>query len=226
MIRGIDVSSLQGRIDWKAERSRFDFVIIRDGYGNEAPDSRAKLNIAEARLAGFVVGTYNVTFPLHDSVAHINRSPVDQARWHARKWQEGDLPPACDLEWPGPEAWAKWQVSGAFIVDWHLRYLEELERVCGVRPMVYTYPYYWQTLTAAAGDAAVLPFNQYPLWLAKYEDHTEMAPVTPYPWTYAEIQQTEGGDKTRLLNGCPVDTNVYLGSEDGWKRLRGLPYEK
>src|SRR5262245_49882748 len=82
---GVDVSSLQGRIDWNAERTRndpSDFVIVRAGLGNELPDSRAHYNVQAARAAGFVVGTYDVVYPLRHDEAHPNRDPVDQARFH------------------------------------------------------------------------------------------------------------------------------------------------
>jgi len=222
MIRGIDVSSLQGTIDWATERERFEFAIIRNGMGNEAPDGKVAINLERARAAGFVVGVYNVSYPLRTDGKHLNRAPVDQARWHALEWRKGDLPPAVDLEWPAPEDWTKWGVTAKSIVDWHLAYLEEMTRLVGIRPTVYTYPYYAAKLLEGSSSATMQSLGAYPLWLAKYHDSDIGSPDAPFPWTTVEIQQTEGGDTTHLTNGCPVDVDVYLGSETAWKRLRGL----
>jgi uncharacterized repeat protein (TIGR02543 family) len=71
VLRGIDVSEWQGKIDWGAVKaSGVDFAIIRAGWtdwknrtgeGMGAyfhPDSRFVQNVREARAAGLAVGTY------------------------------------------------------------------------------------------------------------------------------------------------------------------------
>jgi len=61
MIKGIDVSSWQGNIDFaKVKASGIDFVIIRAGYGRETRqnDNCFELNYRNAKAAGLDVGAY------------------------------------------------------------------------------------------------------------------------------------------------------------------------
>ena len=61
MIKGIDVSSWQGNIDFaKVKASGIDFVIIRAGYGRETRqnDNCFELNYRNAKAVGLDVGAY------------------------------------------------------------------------------------------------------------------------------------------------------------------------
>ena len=61
MIKGIDVSSWQGNIDFaKVKASGIDFVIIRAGYGRETRqnDNCFELNYRNSKAAGLDVGAY------------------------------------------------------------------------------------------------------------------------------------------------------------------------
>lgn len=63
-VKGIDVSSFQGDINWeKVKKSGIDFVIIRCGYRNLSneeihEDSKFKYNISEANRVGIPAGVY------------------------------------------------------------------------------------------------------------------------------------------------------------------------
>ena len=61
MIKGIDVSTWQGNIDFaKVKASGIDFVIIRAGYGREITqkDNCFERNYENAKAAGLDVGAY------------------------------------------------------------------------------------------------------------------------------------------------------------------------
>ena len=61
MMKGIDVSKWQGKIDWqRVEASGIEFAIIRAGYGNSAnqKDSFFERNYLGAKTAGLHVGAY------------------------------------------------------------------------------------------------------------------------------------------------------------------------
>ena len=211
MIRGLDCSELQGPIPdvhWQAIAKDVRFVYLRCGVGNDPPDSRFREYAAGAHAAGLLVGAYHFAYPLPSEPAHPGRDPETQARDHAAaqgSWAT-DLPPALDLEWPSPEAWATWGCSGPQITDWALRYLTTLQAIAGRQPIVYTYPYF-------ATQARLVGLEAYPLWLASYRP----SPPTPAPWDRYVIQQT--GDGTyRLPNGCPCDEDVI--ADDG--ALAGL----
>lgn len=58
-VRGIDVSSWQGNIDFnKVKASGIDFVIIRAGYGTGGRDKWFEENYRKAKAAGLHVGAY------------------------------------------------------------------------------------------------------------------------------------------------------------------------
>ena len=69
-MRGIDVSSHQGKIDWKSVKtSGIDFVIIRAGYGNSTVDKYFVQNITEALKIGLKVGIYWFSYALNEQDA-------------------------------------------------------------------------------------------------------------------------------------------------------------
>jgi lysozyme len=215
VIRGIDVSAVQGDVDWgRVAASGVRFAIMKCAQGNEAGrDATFARNVAGARNAGLAVGCYLFGYPL--PAGKEGRDPVEQAKIHYAKCdrvgtRDGELPPALDLEWPAPEDWARWQCNAAQVRDWGLAYLDAAKALWGRIPLVYTYPWFWQHVRAAG---ALDRYAEYPLWLADYSRDT--APHVPAPWTTATLRQTSGGGG-KLPSGAPVDENVFGGDEDDW----------
>lgn len=66
MLRGIDVSSWQGHIDWeRVKNAGVEFAIIRTGYGRKDPkqiDPYFKENLEGARKVGIKVGVYHYSY--------------------------------------------------------------------------------------------------------------------------------------------------------------------
>ncbi|WP_295118600.1 GH25 family lysozyme [uncultured Leifsonia sp.] len=59
-VRGVDVSSYQGRIDWPVlSRQGIDFAIIKATEGSSDQDERFAANWRDARASGLVVGAYH-----------------------------------------------------------------------------------------------------------------------------------------------------------------------
>lgn len=59
MVKGIDVSTWQGVIDWdKVKKDGITFAIIRCGYGTTGVDNQFARNMKEARRVGIKVGVY------------------------------------------------------------------------------------------------------------------------------------------------------------------------
>ena len=101
MMRGIDVSQFQGRIDWKAVAAEgVDFAFIRAGYrgwgaeGRLLTDTRFRENITEAHKYGVLVGAY----------IYSQATTTEEAREEAQYLvslvgdQQIDLPLAFDQE--------------------------------------------------------------------------------------------------------------------------------
>ena len=196
MIKGIDVSIIQGSIDWNAvAASGIEFCIVRCGVGNSGIDSNYSKNVAAAQTAGLKVAAYHFVYPLPPQAGNPSRSPVAQAQMHAKAAGSVSVI-CCDLEWPTEIDWAKWGCSASQIGEWTLEYLQAYENLTGIKPLVYTYPDFARqvNLPASVGD--------YPLWIASYEP----TPTIPAPWTNWEIWQDTGGGG-KLPNGEPVDTD-------------------
>ena len=69
-MRGIDVSSHQGKIDWKSVKtSGIEFVIIRAGYGRSTKDICFEGNIKKAKELGIKVGVYWFSYALDEADA-------------------------------------------------------------------------------------------------------------------------------------------------------------
>jgi len=70
--RGIDVSSWQGKIDWKkVKEAEIEFAILRAGFGwgKNNTDKRFEEYYAGARLAGIPVGAYHYSYAVSVSEA-------------------------------------------------------------------------------------------------------------------------------------------------------------
>lgn len=199
LIKGLDVSVYQGdNINWKAVAAAgYKFVICRCGVGNDSKDKNYEKNIAGAKAAGLKVAAYHFIYPLPTTPSQPLRDPKAQAKLHA-DWAGKNILVACDLEWPEPEKWAKWGCTAKQIIEWTIVYLEEYERLTGIRPIVYTYPYFAKAINLPASFA-----EKWKLWIASYTTK----PAIPKPWTDWVIWQDSGGKTTNLPGGGPVDTN-------------------
>lgn len=204
MYKGYDISSIQGsNIDFNAMvTDGISFIIHRCYVGNGYKDPMYDGNIAKAKAAGLKVACYHFVYPLPTIPSQPTRDPKVQAKMHAAS--AGDVPVVfCDLEWPSQQDWAtKWNCTAAQIVQWTIDYLEEYENLTGIRPIVYTYPYF-----AAAINLPDSFAQKYKLWIASYTN----APAIPKPWTDWVLWQNTGGtgpNMVRLSNGSPVDTDL------------------
>jgi lysozyme len=197
LIKGIDISIVQSKVDFQwVVNNGFKFVICRCGVGNSGIDSLYKQNIAEAKAVGLKVMAYHFVFPLPTTASQPLRDPKAQAKIHADA-AGGELA-ACDLEWPSVQDWKKWGCSAAQIVQWTIDYLEAYEALTGIRPLVYTYPSFAQSVNLPDSFG-----QKYKLWIASYT----AKPNIPKPWTDWVLWQDSGGDKQKLPNGIAVDTN-------------------
>jgi len=164
--QGIDVSHWQGVIDWKKViASGISFVFIK--ATQNSMDKKFLDNVKGAKAAGLMVGAYHY---IDDSV-----TTVDKARMAARIFYNAiqaaggvsifDLPPVMDYESN------KSNLSKALITAIAKAFLEEIHRLTGVKPLIYTYP-------AFIGN--IVGLSDYPLWIARYSTQT---PSDTSGWT-------------------------------------------
>jgi GH25 family lysozyme M1 (1,4-beta-N-acetylmuramidase) len=228
MIRLTDVSAAQGVVDWRGVKaSGVSAVYIECTMGNEPGKDNPlfDLTVTAALAAGLIVGAYHFAYPLPTSdTRHFGRDPLDQAqRFHAKcngVGGTGHLPPALDLEWPSPDVWAKWGVTGGSILDWGLAFLEECERLWGRTPVLYTYPWWW----GSVGGYSRVAYARYPLWLADYANHSQNVPAQGEiprrvpPWDRATLWQHTGGGM-HLPGEIKADFSVFLGDDQAFQTL-------
>lgn len=221
MLRGADVSFLQGEIDWKPVATEgLRFAIVKGAEGNKPTvDPRFTENVLGVKTAGMVAGAYNFAYPL----SHID--PVENAKLHFNLTDDlgsnpDELPPALDLEWPPPDEWQKWDCSPSQIRAWALAYLDTASSLWGCSPTLYTYPDFWMRVGGPSEQA----FASYNLWIASYQHPSSwpddtMRPFTFGPWgsNGTKLWQTSGGSFYKLPNGVPCDTDVFIGSDDDLK---------
>ncbi len=210
--QGIDVSRWQGNINWRdVAKSGVSFVFVKATQNRIDP--MFIKNITAARAAGLLVGAYH----------YLDESVTDpaQARAAAGKFYKAimlgggvDLPPVLDYEHKSNS------VSTVAASAIALAFLQEIERLTGKRPMLYTYPSF-------IGNFSNL--QQYPLWIARYS--VSKTPENAQGWSEWEFWQysdgTDGGtlpSGSRKVKGIsvPVDLNEFNGTID---QLRAK-YEK
>lgn len=209
LVKGIDISSIQGNVDFVAcKAAGLDFVVCRCGVGNGGKDANFDKNVAAATAAGLQVAAYNFIYPLPSLASQPLRDPVKQAQLHAN-WVGGKCSVvACDLEWPAPQDWAKWGCTAAQIVQWTVTYLQAYEAATGVRPIVYTYPYFAQAIQLPQSFA-----DTWKLWIASYQAN---APAIPHPWTDWAMWQDSSGPYHLPTTGAIVDTDKMKSLANLW----------
>ena len=190
MIKGIDVSNHQDRIDWsRVKADGIAFAYVKASEGQTFVDPKYDAHVAGAKSVGIRTGAYHFARPDTDA-----SDPEQDARAEADFFlslaapRSGDLLPALDLETAG--------LPVAQMVAWTKAWLDRVRKVIGVRPLVYTYPYFWEQL---GGTTA---FRNYPLWIANYG---VSEPALPGSWRRYWIWQYSASG---TVDGIPGRTDL------------------
>lgn len=192
-MRGIDVSSHQGKIDWDAVKaSGIDFAIIRAGYGNSTVDKCFVYNITEALKVGLKVGVYWFCYALNEKEA---REEADFCIATVKKYKLS-FPVFYDFEYD-TERYAKehkvtfTSQSRCSVIKAFCTRVKEL----GYEAGIYT------NLDYINYRLNLSDLEAYPLWLATYGGNKEQS-------IYGEIlKQVSDSGKVDGINGG-VDMNV------------------
>jgi GH25 family lysozyme M1 (1,4-beta-N-acetylmuramidase) len=173
MLRGIDVSTHQGTVDWdEVAGAGLSFAIIKATQGrSEATaglrnftDSKFKRNITEAHRIGLRVGVYH----------YLTAQTVGEAMEEAEYFLSVIEPykPLIDL-------WAVVDVESKYLPKDKTLLTQIVNTFCsrvvstGMQPMVYTNPDY---LKHRLNDV-----SYWPLWLALWRNKTNVPTVKGYP---------------------------------------------
>ena len=210
---GLDVSHLRGTINWSSVAgSGRTFAIIKatDGYRSSQAqpmftDPNFSTYIPAAIQAGLKVGAYHFARP------YIN-SAKDEADFFisvaGNYMGTGFLPPAVDIEDPSddPPSNQVTNMGQTALSQWIREFCSEIQRVKGVKPMLYMTPYFTRNLIDS--DLA-----QYPLWIAYYPSTSDVNPSSLGPWNTAWtfLQYAVTGTSVPGVQNSPVDLDVFNG---------------
>lgn len=190
-VHGIDVSKFQKDINWQAVRQmnvdniKLSFVFVKATEGITRQDAAFQRNWHKAGQAGLIRGAYHFFYATRDPLKQaINFQNVVQL-------QPGDLPPVLDIEVHNNQ-------PPAVIRSTARIWLEEMEKVYGVKPIIYTNLKFYETYLGNE-------FDDYPLWIAHY--YQQRRPRIDRPWVFwqhSDIGRVNGISTT-------VDFNVFKG---------------
>ena len=204
-LNGIDISNHQGKMDLLAvlKQTKTDFVICKATEGINFVDKYCDRFMLTAQQAGKQVGFYHFARPERNSARAEADFFVKQTKGYFSKGI-----PVLD-----------WESSGKSNVKWAKEWLDRVESLTGVKPVIYmsesvTNAYNWK----AVADAG------YGLWVAKYRDYNidrnyDMStagkkPVVKWWAFYMMWQWTSVG----RLNGYTgnLDCDVFYGDAKQW----------
>jgi len=211
---GIDISRYQPEVNWpQVKSSGVSFAYIKATEGTTITDPMFANHWPNAHTAGILRGAYHFFRPGEDPVAQA------QCFVNTLGAGSGDLPPALDLEVSGTRASAP--MLAASITDIQT-WLMTVERLLGVRPVIYTNLDSWGRVVQLLGGNAPDWISRYPLWAASWVYHYTDGDQPTYPpgwsqWAFWQFDSPDKPNGTPLVSvaGIPggVDLNLFHGNE-------------
>lgn len=198
---GADISHYQNRRDitWDSlyishGHIPLDFIVLRATMGNNSEDNNYHYFLEKAKNQGIIVGAYHFYRPDED--------PVLQAKSYLKvaNLQKGDMLPVLDIE-----KLPKKKSLEQYLADVQT-WLDIVEKHYGKKPIIYTYYYFYK-------DNLRGKFDEYPLWLANYND--VLTPSKEDKWSIWQF--TENGITAGVRT--KIDLNIYNGSKRDFKEL-------
>lgn len=200
---GIDIASYQDGIDLSAVPA--DFVVVKATEGKSYVSPSMGAQYRGAKDAGRLLGLYHFARP-------DNNEPEDEAEWFASK--------ASDVLAIGEAVLVlDWEVQPLDDVAWAKRWLDRVEDLTGVRPIIYMS----ESVTKIADWSSL----DTPLWVAKYRDsdpdhgygmgNAGPEPAVTWPGGWTIWQWTSSG----VLDGWGgnLDLNLARLTRDEWAAL-------
>jgi lysozyme len=198
-LTGIDVSFYQGTIDWTTvANNNISFAILKATEGLDIVDPNFANNWAASRAVGMTRSAYHFFRAARDAKA--------QAEFFLKtvgKLEDFDLPLVLDLE----------RVDGIdpkVALDKAQIWLDIVEKATGRKPIVYTYPVFWEEQLADTNR-----FVNYPLWIAHYQTFKPLVPGKWKNWTFHQYSET---GQVKGIAGA-VDLNQFAGTLDDLEKL-------
>ena len=194
-VKGIDVSSYQGEINWKElSNEEISFAFIKATEGSSFVDKRFAYNFEESQKTDLAVGAYH--FFSYDSPGMTQaQNFIDTVSPY-----EGMLPPVIDLEFYGDK---EVNPPSREYVDLELKaMLQALEVYYGQKPIIYatekSYALY------LSGD-----YGEYDIWIRNVITKPEFSDRRSWTfWQYTNREKLSGYHGEEKY----IDMNVFCGS--------------
>ena len=191
---GFDISHYQRKedIQWDSlsignRTIPLQFVVLRASMGNRKLDKNFEYFWTTAKQHNLIRGAYHYYRPDEDPVMQAN------SYLSAAKLEAGDLPPILDIE-KAPRKKTKEEL----IADLKI-WIKIMEETYGEKPIIYTYYHFYKDLLKGE-------FDDYPLWLANYNDVPAPSPNDEWQfWQFSENGIVYG------IN-TKVDLDIYNGN--------------
>ncbi|EIF6155355.1 GH25 family lysozyme (plasmid) [Clostridium perfringens] len=197
MLKGIDVSEHQGRINWEQVKGNIDFAILRAGYGRNNIDKQFVRNISECNRLGIPVGIYWFSYAWNTEMAKNEAKYVLEAI----KGYRVDYPISYDLEYDTLNYAKKNGVTigKRLATDMINAFCSTIENA-GYKAMNYANPDF-------INNKFYNNEVNYPLWLAWYGVSEDRAKAyNPSMWQYSESGSIPGiGTNSVDMNYCYKD---------------------
>jgi len=194
-VRGVDVSSYQGEIDWHTLSSQnISFAFIKATEGSSFVDPCFEYNYSEAQKCGIPVGAYH--FFSYDSPGKTQAENFIKA---VRPF-EGMLPPVIDLEFYGDKK--KDPPDREYVSEELSDMLAALEEHYGLKPIIYATEFSYKLYISGEYDG-------YDIWIRDVFASPILSDGREWTfWQYADRETLDG------YNGKEkhIDMNVFCGS--------------
>jgi GH25 family lysozyme M1 (1,4-beta-N-acetylmuramidase) len=204
---GIDVSHWQGQPDWQAARADgVAFAFLKATEGRSLVDEQYATNLANADAAGIAVGAYHFARPdktATDAAAEADHF-LDNANLKPR-----NLLPVLDLENDGG-------LTARQLRRWVKDWLARVEERLGVKPIIYTFPFFWRD---ELGNTSWFADRGYRLWIAHWGADQPKLPANGWGGHGWTIWQYDNCGAVAGFKGC-VDRNHLRGATVAALRIK------
>ena len=208
-VRGIDVSSYQGEIDWKTlSDQNISFAFIKATEGSSFVDKDFAYNFEEAQKTSLAVGAYH--FFSYDTDGETQAENFI----NTVKPYNGMLPPVIDLEFYGDKE--ENPPEREYVDEQLKKMLEILENYYHQKPIIYATEKSYKLYLSN-------DYEDYDIWIRNVLTKPELSDNRKWTfWQYTNREKLDGYHGEERY----IDMNVFYGStEDFHKYLMMNTYQ-
>ena len=204
MLKGIDISHHQKRIDLGAIET--DFVICKATEGNGYTDECCDSFYQKAKSLGKKLGVYHFARP------DLGNTAEAEADWFLKETKGYHKEAILILDWE--------QKALNYSTSWAKAWLDRVYEKTGVKPVLYI------QASALSQDWSAVAKADYGLWVANYGSNNGTAQgsvFNKYPlkhWSFYALWQYTSKGRLNGYNG-DLDLNYFSGDNSAWDKYAG-----